>query len=187
MPAKQDPEKGQNVANPSGKKASDELQDTGIEKGRTSSPSNPSGLENPRSSESERAKEVDKATTGPQPEKAPDGSPKGKDASKEEPPAGGPIEDEGIKSAIAQTEDEGSDKPAKPAATKTITIDGEGPITFHTEGAVRNLERGKPVEVTEADIASLKAAEITFSEGKKAAKSTKNEDKAKEAMGHGKK
>lgn len=52
-------------------------------------------------------------------------------------------------------------KPAKPARDPgTVIIKGEGTIPVYADGAMRRLERGKPVKVSAAELAFLKRSKV---------------------------
>ena len=54
-------------------------------------------------------------------------------------------------------------KPKKPAI---ITIAGDGTVPLIADGAVRRVQRGKKVEVSDAEIAYLKHAGVKFTKEK---------------------
>lgn len=57
--------------------------------------------------------------------------------------------------------------PTPPAKTTKVKIKGEGTIPIHTDGSMTRIERGKAVEVTDAQLAALKQAGIEFEKGEK--------------------
>jgi len=59
-----------------------------------------------------------------------------------------------------------------PADTSTITIEGDegGTVPLYVEGEMTRLEKGVPIEVTEAQIAALKQVGVKFKKGKSSGK-----------------
>lgn len=52
---------------------------------------------------------------------------------------------------------------AKPARDpNTVTIKGEGTIPVYADGAMRRLDRGKPVKVSTAELAFLKRSKVAL-------------------------